>query len=555
MKRSFWMFGLLLFCAIVSLGQDNPVDKKNEVDQIVLKKQLVVNDLENQIKSVPIAAVRVCTRYRMAAWLWKGGTDKTGRAEDVAASALDDYYKNKDEILPIHSCMPQLFVLLDANAKDLAKRLRNKYKISSDETQLIPALLGQKNGDKLAVDAAVRLLTRQNENSPDLVYLLMRLNEQQSPELNRLLSAIMVAEQSGRTRFPTNMIEIFSDYFISPNVPLDVRRWFLGRVVAGARNVAVLTDIDQWAYYRMLQKLLPEISATHPEIINEAGTAHSLLSAKVGRSIREANERYERIKNSADKLAATVSEAERTDDKTAKYSLYRSAARLALNEKKFVYAVDLMGKATEIELPPNSTPEDMRAQIHNEFYRDVVAKALKAKDPESAAYAIKRMSTPLFIAGGFGEIFKYRVDNGESDAGRLALDEAIKFISKTESSPDGIALVLSMIPSVQKMDPARVFEISEMAAKSINSIPTLNVEDKPETKNYKDYVTKVMAINRDLRPALTDLIKENRNAATNLANRIDKKEIQIMANLVLLTDPVSFEPTVKKEKESAQVEN
>ena len=141
------------------------------------------------------------------------------------------------------------------------------------------------------------------------------------------------------------------------------------------------------------------------------------------------------------------------------------------------------------------------------------------------------------------------------DAGRTAHFDAIKLIEKAESSPEGVALLLRMIPTIQKMDPARVFDLSEMVARSINTIPSLNVEDKPDTKNYQDYVAKVMIINRDLRPAITDLMKENREVATTLANRIDKREIKIIANYVLLTEGFGIPADRRKEKESAQIQN
>jgi len=555
MNRVFLVFGLILVCGIVSLGQNKSNSKKGEIDQNVLKKELIINDLENQLKSVSFAAVRVCTRQRMAAWLWKDGKDLTGRAEDIATTAIDDYYKNKDEIAPLYSCAPQLFVLLDANAKEVAKRLREKYSVTLDESQLIPALLAQKDGEKKAVDAAIRLLSRPNEKGPDLVYLLLRLEQLGSPELPTLLAAVVAAEGAGRTTSATSMLEIFTGIIIGPNIPVEIQKQFIHLVLERSRNFGMLSESDRWSYYRTLERLWPDISTKYPELLGEAGTIRAVLRAQVGNSVREANERSERIANSADKLAATVSEAEHAEDKVTKFSLYKNAARIALNEKKFRYSIDLMAKAAEIELPDTGISDDFRKKEFDGFYWSVIGQSLKADDPEVAVYADGKMTRPLAAAEGLIEIFKYHIDKGNMDAGRTAHFDAIKLIEKAESSPEGVALLLRMIPTIQKMDPARVFDLSEMVARSINTIPSLNVEDKPDTKNYQDYVAKVMIINRDLRPAITDLMKENREVATTLANRIDKREIKIIANYVLLTEGFGIPADRRKEKESAQIQN
>lgn len=542
MSKLFLVFGLFLLCSAASFAQDYVNDKDGKEDkdaEVRLRKQLIVNDLENQLKAIQYAAVRVCTGYRLAAWLWKEGKDDTGRAEGIAAAALDDHYKNKAEIPDEYSCDSQLFVLLDKNAKELARQLRAKESNSVDESHLIPFLLREKGGEKLAVDAAIRLLTRRNERNPDLVYLMMRLEQQASPELNRLFSAILAAEQAGRTSFPNYMIEIFSNSFIKPNVPVEIQRQFLGLIVARSRNVAALSDADQWTYYRVLQKLLPEISAIYPELVGEAGAAHAILSTKVDRSTREANEMYDRIKNSSDKLAATVAEAERAEDKTKKYSLYRSSARLALTEKRFEYAVDLMEKASEFRLYAGLSSEDFARQMEDDFYRDVLTKALEANEPNAANYALKKMNIVFSKADGLTRISKYFLDGGNLDSARNAHDEAIKLIGKTEHSVREISTLIRMLPNAQKIEAGRVLEVNQMIAKSINALPTLNVEDKPGTENYNEYVSSIMVINSYLLSAMTGLVKENRNAAADLASRIDRRETKIIADFVLLTDSLT----------------
>src|SRR3954471_12898971 len=114
---------LLILCLFnyVALGQ-TPARKANTdgpQPDISVKKQLIVADLENQIKNSPLAAVRGYARYKLAAWLWRGGKDETGQAERLTVEALDDLYENRAEIpaLYFNSLSSNIFVLLETNAK------------------------------------------------------------------------------------------------------------------------------------------------------------------------------------------------------------------------------------------------------------------------------------------------------------------------------------------------------------------------------------------------------------------------------------------------------
>ena len=549
--RKLLLAGLFLSCSFISYSQVDGADEKDELAQLRLKKQLVVIDLESQTKNIPYAAVRVFAGYRTASWLWKDGKDDTGRAAEIAAAAIDDHYKNRGEIPSTYFFDSHLFILLDSHAKGLAKQLREKHKGSVNESEAIIRLLSEKDGPKRAVDAAVRLLSRPNEQNPDLVYVLTNLEQQGSPELYRLLGAILAADQTGNGRLPTHMIEILTGFFIKPDVPNEMRKQFIQLVLGRARNPAALSVLDRDAYYRTLQRLWPDISTRYPEMLAEAGPIYTFLSAQMSRSTREANERYERIQNSADKLAATVAEAERAEDKIEKYALYTSAARLALEKKRFVYAVDLMEKASEIDIPRSGIKAEFSKNLHDQFYRSVVTKALEASEPHAAEHAIKKMQAPMSKAEALKNLSQYHIDGNDLDSGRRSHDEAVKLVGNIESSPQGASLLLSMLPTAHRIDSGRLLELTQMIAKTINAIPSLNVEDKPDTKNYREYVTKVMDINWNLDSALRQLVKVNRGAAKDLADRIEKKEIKIIADQVLLIDSVTSTPQPEKSAGSA----
>jgi len=542
--RMVWLTGVLFSCSFATFAQDEPAGNATPNNEILLRKLNVVEDIEGQLKGIPFAAVRVHGRYRLASWLWRNGKDETGRAEEIARIAIDDHYKNKDEIPPGRSYITQLFALLESNAKDVARELREKYNARVDESvSILDTFL--KKGDKQAVDEAIRMLSRPQEKSPDLTYILMTLEQKGSPELYRLLGAVLAAEEASRLRSPSLMtIEFLSGFFIKPNVPGELQKQFIAILLSRSRNVAALSEQDLWMYYRTYQRLWPMITAKFPEMVAEAGTVNAVLSAKVSRSTREAHERQERINNSSDKLAATVAEAERAEDDLMKYGLFRSAARLALERKKFVFAVDLMEKASEIKLSEKPVEKDelFRKKMYDEFFRNVVTAALESNEPDGANHAVKKMHAAWSKGEGLATIAKHYIDKNDLELGRRAHDDGVRLIGQAASSVEGIGALIRMLPIANRLGPIYISELSRMIAKAINSIPTLNVEDKPDTKNYSDHVAKMMTISMDLQRSLSEMVKSNRGAAGELVTAINKKEIRVIGDYVLLTDSVDALP-------------
>jgi hypothetical protein len=543
---------LLTFsCAINSLSQQKKVDKTANDAELLSKKQIIVSNFEGQIKTVSFAAVRALARERTATWIWKEEKDLSTRAERLAVTAIDDLYENKVEIPEIYfnNLLPKLYVLLDNNAKETAAKLREKYKITSkDEADFFDALLIQKDGEKLATEAAVRSLLNQTHDESKIRYLLIRLQERQSPELIKLLRAVLDAEETGRIEFTPLTLSHISDYFFASNTSIELRKRFIKRVVAKSKNAAMMAGGDVETYFNLLGKLMPHISGDAPEFLEEATVIHTVLKNRTIQESRESQERNERINNSKDKLAAFIAEAEKTEDKGVKYDLYKSAAHLALKLKKFNYSVDIVEKMEEIDLSSIGIPEWILKNTREQFLKDVVAQALESSEPDSANYAIKRLNNPVSRAESLWKMANFYFERNEVETSRDYLNEAIKSAAKAEVSPQIISSLIKMLPTVHKIDSNQIFELNELAAKSINNIAAPRVEDKPDTENYKNYVASIMIINWNLLPALTKLVKENKAAAEDFANRVNKKEIRIIADFVLMTDSVAQISNQKKVK-------
>lgn len=552
MKRLFLLF-LIFSCPLSSLSQKKSVDDNAALQQLVLQKQIIVDNLEYQVKEIPLAAVRVFVRYKIASWLWKDGKDNSGKAEQIAVRAVDDLYENKDEIPNVYFSIlkPDLFTLLDGKSKDAANRLREKHKIrQDDESGNIEASLKQKDGEKLATDLAIQSLTNQPGLRIETLFLLGQLQTRKSPEFFRLLSAVISALETGQVYFNTNDLLMMSAYSTATNVPIEVQKKFFKIVVNKSRNIMQMPDGDINSAYNLLSLIISDISTNFPELHSEAVIIQSILKTRTSQSTIKALERWDRIKNSSDKLSAYISEAEQADNQAVKYDLYVIAAQLALKMGKFKYAVDIIEKTAELKTSKNSSEILQETQERDEFFGQVAEKALNADDPDSANYAIKKMTDVLAKSEGLKKTANYYFEQGDTVSARYSLDDAIKLTVKAENTYRRISSLINLFPAAQKIERNRVSDLSELTAKSINAIPSLNVEDKPQTENYKNYVTLVMNINQDLLPALTSLIKEDRSEAINLANSINKKEIKIIADYALTIN--STLQMTRREKEQSK---
>ncbi|MFL6374877.1 MAG: hypothetical protein ACJ73D_09440, partial [Pyrinomonadaceae bacterium] len=448
---------------------------------------------------------------------------------------VDDLYQNKDEIPSVYldTLRSQLFALLEANAKPIGKKLQMKYGVGDGDISANP-LQGQKDGDRSAVDAAISSLPKQSRTNPDVVWLIMQLQEQGSPELLRLLSAVVQSEELGQTEFGSVTLMMISGYFDPPTVPATLQRRFLKLVVAKSQNAAE-KGADAEGFFSLISNLVPDISAKAPDMLAAAKAVQSALRSRVSAESREAEERNQRIDDSSDPISATVAEAEKTDDKSVKRDLYLSAVTLAVNKKRFAYAVDLVEKLSEIESQNSSFSKEAREREHEQFLDTVVQKALAAADSDAADYAVKKMMTPYAKASSFTRLASYYVTASNMPAARDSLDEAIKYANRTDPLSWRFRTLISLLPVAQKVDPASVFELNEITSKAINGMPALDVDDKPGTDNYRNYLTSTMVIDWNLLPALTSLNKVNRSAVIDIGNRLDRKEVRIIADLVLST--------------------
>lgn len=535
----------IIFCCLTCLGQktsEKSEQAKIAAQQILIKKQILADQLDNQAKDVPFAAVRVFVRTKLAQWLWKDGKDDTKRAEQIAVRAVDELYEKKDELPESSFLEEELFALLELNAKETAKKLRAKYKVDSSEdlSNAVP-LLVKEGGDKL-VAAKIKKYLAENTDLGKTSFLTGMLRLQKSPEFPSILSTIVTLEETGGNSFPANSLVYAADDFRDAAVPNDLKIRFYKVVLSKGRNALQNGGNDITSADYLLKAVLPDINANAPELSAEANAIKAALSAGTSQRTKEIQERRERIAQSADKLAATIAEAEKADDPGDKYTLLTSASFLAQKEEKFQLAIDLIEQTIDNEKVEGFLTTEFRLNFHDQQLNLITDAALGKDDVESARYATKKIVNGLSKSESLRATADYFYTKKDLVSALAAYDEALKLAEKADNTDKSkFKELIRLVLVAQRIDKSRISEVTNITAKAIDRIPTLDADDKPGTENFKNYISLITTVNYNLYPIISRLAKENRNEAMDFASRINRKEVRIAADLALAVDEIDKE--------------
>lgn len=537
-------FILIIFCSLTCLAQKSNENSRSAAPQNIVKKQILVDELDNRTKDIPFAAVRVFVRTRLAEWLWYDGKDETGRAETLAVKALDEIYAKTDEIPESRSLKGNLFSLLEINAKDTANKLRIKYKVGSiEDLSNSASLLHKKGNDKIIAEKFKNALTDTNDLAAIQIHLMM-LQVRKSPEFVPLLSEIINLQESGKNNFTTASLLGIANSFIDSAVPNDLKIRFYKIVLERAKN-ALQTNNGGEIHFadNALFKILPDIAANAPEFAVNASGIKSALSAKTPPKMREMQESYQRVTESTDKLDAWILEARKTANISLKHNFLIEAFRQASKEGKFRLAADLLEETLEDESQNGVSPE-FRLTVHDEQLGFLTDDALRKNDVDSAEYAMKKIADDLKKADALRQIATYFIRNEDAASARSNYDEALKLTIRADNDTSKIRLLLGLISAASAIDQRRLPEIISITTKAINNIPTLKPEDKPGTENFKNYVSTVLQIDFILYITVRNLARTNKNEAIYFANQINGKEFRAAADLALAIN--SFESENKQ---------
>jgi cell division septum initiation protein DivIVA len=541
MKKIVLTALISLAVAITGFSQKPYKITPAQAREFTVKKQVLADQVESDIKVAPYAAIRVYLRYRFAVWLWSGGKDDSGRAEPLSVKALDELYDKAGEIPENGPDMKaQLFSLLDRNAKETATRLKAKYKYTDDDNLIADAFfdLNKPGGDKRVADKILLSLARGGELDPGITFALEGLRTMRSPQFLVILTAILDAGESGRATTNQYSLSFFSGDFAGATVPLALKRRYFILVLAAARKTLLEPGEDELGAY--LDPVMDDFRESLPDLMPEAGAINKALKQKGTALLRFLAEARERVEASTDKIAANIDEAEKASDVKMKSFFYAQALVLAVQGEKYALAIGIIEKEREL------LKKD-EGDVGNDLVLVMISrKALEKDDVETSLLAIGMVRNKIKQAEAWKNAALVFAGKNDAVGAGDALGKSIRILSETGNEDiKRVSALLMLIDDAAKIDKTQVPEVIVHAAKAINDFPTPGADDKPGTKNYERYVVFLMEADRALHPALLRLLAANKTQAIDLAERIQKREIRVFADMLVGID--AFETWQREE--------
>lgn len=540
----------LLTITAIAFAQ-KPVKKAPTIaQQFIVKKQIIADDLDLQVKDVQYAAIRVYIRYKIAAWLWQKGPDDTDRAEALAVKAVDELYAKKDE-MPTgirYKLITDLFSLLDTNAKETSTKLKTKHEFGLEEDLFSGfSQLTKKDGDQMVAAKLLKALSKPGDVNGMVNPLLNGLRTMRSPQFPVVLGAFLDGVESGRVTGNNGMLYLFFVNFNDPQVPTAMRVRYLSLVVGRARRAVLKPETDNFVVHEMLLSAIKSFGELAPELLAEAMALKSALATSESKLAKARRDAQERVDASLDKLAAAIEEAERAEDPVIKNSFFTQAEGLAKNSGKFAIAVDVIDRLVEID-----KSEFMKSWSDQE-YSDVARRAFEKNEVELGLRAIDRVFDPVKRAEAGKIAVNYYDVKKDPVAARDMLSGVLKLLADANSEdPTRAYRLIGVIPMVQKIDKLSLPETIMLTAGAINDVPTPGIDDKPGTKKYNDYVSQVMSVNFTLSSVINVLLSREKGDAADLTDRIQKREVRVVADSLMAID--ALETALKEAEKKAEAE-
>jgi hypothetical protein len=544
---------LLLTAASIAFAQKPVKNEPTLAQQFIAKKQVIADDLELQVKDVQYAAIRGYVRYKIAAWLWQKGPDETMRAEALAVKAVEDLYAKKDE-MPSgvrYKLVSDLFTLLDTYASERSAKLKTKHGFGLEEDFFSGfSQLEKKDGDQAVAARLLKALSKPGDVHAMINPLLNSLRIMRSSQFPAVLGAFLEGVESGRVSGNNGMRFLFFVNFNDPQAPTAMRQRYFALIVDRARRAVVRPEADNAVVYEMLVSAINRFGELAPDLLAEAMALKNGLAASESRLAKAKREAEARINESLDKLAATIEEAERADDLVNKSRFYSQAVGIAKNSGKFAIAVDLIDRVVEVD-----KREFMKGWPDQE-YADVARRAFEKSEVEIGLKAMDRVVDPVKRADAGKVAVNYYDGKKDPVAARDMLSTVLRSLAQPPSEdPNRVYRLIGVLTTVQKIDRVSLPQTIMLTARSINELPTPGIDDKPGTKKYNDYVAHLMTLSFGLPSVLSVLLTREKADAADLTDRIQKREVRILADTVMAIDALETARKEAEKKAAAEKKN
>lgn len=539
-----WILVCLVLISTNSISQTpkEQLDPKKTVSQT--KEEKAYQNLQRarhlllmkgDVKALDDTEMRCILRFEIVKFIFDNDVlPEFDSAEAMSTEFFEDMAKNSEQISAGNAERwgNMLLPILRKKSSDLAKKLEAKYMSKADTS--VADLFDLQGGAKPS-DIADRTIAKiaRGEVSDYVHTIHDDIRPTDPASADRILVALLgfFEKMPDISRFAPLLDSIRANY-TRPTAPVELKTRYLQFLVNLARTQITLTDEGQFARFvlRTLKDALPKIQETIPGLFNEAQSIFIVLDTRINKNNREREEAYARIEASDDKLQQIIAEAEATNDKKLKDSLWAWAARLALEKKKLKLAVDLAMNG-EVNLDNIKDGRDRFICV------DALEAILKERDFELAEYATKRIEVDTRRGVAMFKIAKALVDVKDHTQALEKLTDALKLFEKSDPSVDSVYHLIGAIPTALDIERSKGFDVAGQALKMANRLPTPNPEDKVGTPARSKYVGNVLLpIAFYFTDAFKALALSDVDLASSLVQDIQSKSWRLVAEIVVETE-------------------
>lgn len=521
---------ILSLALILSIAWPIPGNAQSNSDEMADLASDDLRALPTEISTVDEPGLRAFLRIRLASLLWKQGLKLTIApviAERVAKQAIDDLVTGRDEIpsLYLNSFRSELSALLRIHAPQLAEELTAKESDSRDDTanQLSAAqsLLREGKTDA-ALDSFRRVLPQGSVNPIWVLAFLTELERKKPEEIPKLLSELITVGEQKPGAVSLSALFWLNSFFLREANPRELRARFAAAVVAAAeRNDLGSGEAEPVIAYQALTAVAPVVEQLVPSLNQRCRQLLVGLRSRVPETIINRDQANQRAGSESDRLDRLIAEARLSDDSLTKESLLTEAAQLAAEKGR-------LSLALEIALQISAEGDDNK-MWRDQFLSQIVSKALKEKDPETANYAASKITARLDHASALAMLAKYHSASGDLSRARERLNEAIGLASADDNRVRKAKVLFDLAAEAGKIDEIRVSELISAGIKTINSIPSPNLDERRTGSVYRAYIESLLAAAWNTLPAFSQISARDYLQMRTLAAGIQNRGVKLCA--------------------------
>ena len=398
----------------------------------------------------------------------------------------DDVAKVGKQLSPfrVREWQNRLLAALRLNRPQLAKHVETKYLAEVDTSSAdFSELLVRKNVREIVDRILVK--TRRGESVDSISAIESFVRKTDAAAADRIVAAML--ERDERMIDPIPLV-----YRLSGSRPLSTETADLHlrhlRFIVKFAKAKFADGKDKTGYSiakALLKANLSRFRDLTPELYADVQTMMTTVKSRMTPAEIAWENAVNRIDVSEDEPGQALIEAESIDDLKLRYQYFGLAVQRAVDAKQFRRAADIAVRS-RTESDPGA------GSVDSTIWFLAVRAASRAKDMESAEYAVAQIGSDAVRGAALGEIARDLANDGKAGAAIDRVRWAMKFLEKGDLDRSQASFAFQPLYAAFRASSDEGFDVSRRAIAIVNRLAPQKPEEKPGTDGYVMYSDRVL---------------------------------------------------------------